>query len=145
MIGVSFTYVSKIGRVAGLLNERRNPLRGKEIRNGGTFARTLWPTWACASHSITLRHDPKIENEKIDFGEYPSEDLIRKLARVLDVDQDELLILAKKIPVAIRERLFERPDMFRAIARCDDKTLDRLLTHIVPEMGTKKRATRKPR
>jgi HTH-type transcriptional regulator, competence development regulator len=49
----------------------------------------------------------KVENEKLDFGDYPSEELICKLARVLGVDEDELLILAKKIPAAIRERLFE--------------------------------------
>lgn len=98
-----------------------------------------------AKLSVNFTYLSKIENERLDFGDYPSEELICKLARALDVDEDELLILAKKIPVAIRERLFERPDVFRAIARCDDKTLDRLLTHIVPEMGTKKRATRKPR
>ena len=94
---------------------------------------------------VSFTYVSKIENERLDFGDYPSEELICKLARALDVDEDELLILAKKIPVAIRERLFERPDVFRALARCDDKTLDRLLTHIVPETGTKKRATRKPR
>ena len=93
---------------------------------------------------VTFTYISKIENERLDFGDYPSEELICKLASALDVDEDELLILAKKIPVAIRERLFERPDVFRALARCDDKTLDRLLTHIVPETGTKKRVTRKP-
>ena len=98
-----------------------------------------------AKLSVNFTYLSKIENERLDFGDYPSEELICKLASALDVDQDELLILAKKIPVAIRERLFERPDVFRALARCDDKTLDRLLTHIVPETGTKKRATRKPR
>ena len=98
-----------------------------------------------AKLSVNFTYLSKIENERLDFGDYPSEELICKLARALDVDQDELLILAKKIPVAIRERLFERPDVFRALARCDDKTLDRLLTHIVPETGTKKRVTRKPR
>ena len=98
-----------------------------------------------AKLSVNFTYLSKIENERLDFGDYPSEELICKLARALDVDEDELLILAKKIPVAIRERLFERPEVFRALARCDDKTLDRLLTHLVPETGTKKRATRKPR
>ncbi len=60
------------------------------------------------------------------------------------VCERELLILAKKIPVAIREKLFERPDVFRALARCDDKALDTLLTHPVAETGANKRATRKP-
>ena len=34
----------------------------------------------------------RFENEKLDFGDYPSEDLIRKLARAVDTDVDELLI-----------------------------------------------------
>ena len=40
----------------------------------------------------------KIENEKLDFGDYPSEDLIRKIAKALDADVDELLMLARKSP-----------------------------------------------
>jgi hypothetical protein len=38
-----------------------------------------------------------------------------------------LLILAKKVPPAIRERVFERPDVFRKLAGLDDEGLDRLL------------------
>ncbi len=98
-----------------------------------------------AKLSVNFTYLSKIENERLDFGEYPSEDLICRIAVALEVDRDELLILAKKIPVAIRERLFERPDVFRALAKCDDKTLDRLLTHIVPETETKRWTTQKPR
>ena len=65
---------------------------------------------------VSFTYISKVENERLDFGDYPSEELICKLARALEVDEDELLILAKKIPVAIRERLFERPDVFRALA-----------------------------
>jgi hypothetical protein len=59
-----------------------------------------------------------------------SEELICKLAKALEVDEDELLILAEKIPGQIRKRFFERPDVFRALARCDDKTLDRVRAQI---------------
>ena len=59
-----------------------------------------------------------------------SEDLIRKLARVLGGDLDELLLLAEKIPDDIRRRVIQRPDAFRKLARLDDETLDRLVAQI---------------
>ncbi len=76
---------------------------------------------------VSFTYISKIENEKLDFGDYPSEDLIRKLAAALSVDVNELLILAKKVPMEIRERVFERPDAFRKIASLDDAALDKLL------------------
>ena len=75
----------------------------------------------------------KIENEKLDFGDYPSEDLIRKIAKALDADVDELLMLAKKIPEQIKNRVLERPDAFRKIAQLDDKTLNKLLKKLDKE------------
>src|SRR5437763_17141320 len=69
----------------------------------------------------------RCETGSLDFGQYPSEDLIRKLAKALDADADELLILAKKIPTRIRRRVLERPDAFRRLADLDDKALNRLL------------------
>ena len=73
---------------------------------------------------VTFTYLSKIENQKLSFGEYPSDDLIVKLARVLDADADELLLLAEKIPEAIRKRVLERPDVFRKMAGLDDKRLD---------------------
>lgn len=72
----------------------------------------------------------KIENQKLSFGEYPSEDLIHKLAKVLGGDVDKLLLLARKIPADIKKRVIERPDAFRKFAKLDDKTMDRLLGEI---------------
>ena len=57
----------------------------------------------------------KIENEKLDFGDYPSEVLICRLADALEADVDELLLLAKKIPEPIRRRVFERPEVYRRL------------------------------
>jgi transcriptional regulator with XRE-family HTH domain len=79
---------------------------------------------------VSFTYISKIENEKLDFGDYPSEELIRKLAEALETDVDELLILAKKIPEHIRQRVIERPDVFRKIARLDDETLDKLLKEL---------------
>jgi transcriptional regulator with XRE-family HTH domain len=69
----------------------------------------------------------KIENHKLEEGHGPSEKLIHKLAMELDADQEELLLLAEKVPEPIRKRVCERPDVFRVVAEMTDNELDRLL------------------
>ncbi len=64
------------------------------------------------------------------IGDYPSDALIHKVADVLEADEEELLILAKRIPEPVKQRVLQRPDVFRAFAKCDDKTLDRLVKEI---------------
>ncbi|QDV56254.1 helix-turn-helix domain-containing protein [Rosistilla oblonga] len=76
---------------------------------------------------VSFTYISKIENEKLDFGDYPSEELIRKLANALNTDADQLMILAKKVPDRIKQRVMERPDAFRKIADLDDEKLDQLL------------------
>ena len=76
---------------------------------------------------INFTYLSKIENEKLDFAQFPSEPLIRNLADALDADVDELLLLAQKIPEQIKQRVIERPDAFRKIASLDDETLNKLL------------------
>lgn len=80
--------------------------------------------------NVNFTYISKIENHKLDFGDYPSEDLIRKLARVLGGDLDELLLLAEIIPDDIRRRVIQRPDAFRKLARLDNGALDRLVAQI---------------
>jgi HTH-type transcriptional regulator, competence development regulator len=74
-----------------------------------------------------IAHVSKIENEKLDFSDYPSEKRIRKIAEVLDADVDELLTLAKKVPDDIKQRVIERPDAFRKISELDYEALDKLI------------------
>ena len=76
---------------------------------------------------VSFTYISKIENEKLDFGDYPGEELIRKLAKALEADVDELLILAQKIPDQIKKRVMERPDAFRKFADLDDETINRIL------------------
>ena len=45
-------------------------------------------------------------------------------------DTDELLLLARKIPDAIRERVIQRPDAFLRLAGLDDTSLDRVLSYL---------------
>ncbi len=86
---------------------------------------------------VSFTYISKVENEKLDFGDYPSEDLIRKLAQALDTDEGELFLLAKKIPEDIKKRVMERPDAFRKFANLDDADIDRLLGEI-DKKGRKK-------
>lgn len=72
----------------------------------------------------------RVENERLNFGDYPSDALIHRLADALDADEGELLILAKRIPEPVKERFLQRPDAFLAFAACDDGTLDRLMVEI---------------
>ena len=79
----------------------------------------------------------KVENERLDFGDYPSEELIKKLSAALAADEDELMLLAQKIPVHIRQRVFERPDAFRKFADLGDADIDRVLEELEKRRGRK--------
>jgi transcriptional regulator with XRE-family HTH domain len=69
----------------------------------------------------------KIENHKLEEGHGPSEKLIHKLAVELGADEDELLLLAEKVPEPIRKRVCERPEVFRLVAGLSDRQMDRLV------------------
>jgi transcriptional regulator with XRE-family HTH domain len=79
---------------------------------------------------VNFTYLSRCETGTLDFALYPSEDLILKLAKALEADQDELLVLAKKVPPAIRERVFERLDVFGKLARLDDAMLDRVMAQV---------------
>ena len=85
----------------------------------------------------------RVENERLNFGDYPSDALIHRLAATLEADEDELLILAKRIPEPVKKRVLQRPDAFRAFATCDDATLDKLMVKIGQAPKPRKARTRK--
>ena len=72
----------------------------------------------------------KVESGKLDFALFPGEDLVRRIAAALEADETELLLLAKKMPPAIRDRVLERPDDFRKFAALDDASLDEVIRHV---------------
>ena len=76
---------------------------------------------------VSVSYISKVENERLHFGDYPSEKFIHKLAVELDADEEELLLLADKVPAGIRKRIRERPDVFRWLADLDDAEIDQLL------------------
>jgi len=69
----------------------------------------------------------KIENQHLDFGDYPSEKMIQKLAIELEADEDELMILAEKVPEKVRKRFLERPDVFLKLVGMSDEELDKTI------------------
>jgi transcriptional regulator with XRE-family HTH domain len=114
---------------------------GKRVRQLRT-QRKLTQRDMAAKIGVSDTYISKVENENLQFGDYPSEKFIHKLADVLDADEEELLLLADKVPAAIRKRVRERPEAFRTLAGLDDKTLDRLLAQVGASQGktrTKKR------
>jgi transcriptional regulator with XRE-family HTH domain len=100
--------------------------RIRELRK----AKGLGQRAVAAAVGINFTYLSKIENDKVDFAAFPSEETIRKLAKVLEADVDELLLMAEKIPDHIRRRVLEKPEAFRMIASLDDKSLDRLVKTI---------------
>ena len=76
---------------------------------------------------VSVSYISKVENERLHFGDYPSAKFIHKLATELNADEDELLLLADKVPDGIRKRIQQRPEAFRRFAELDDRAMDRLL------------------
>jgi HTH-type transcriptional regulator, competence development regulator len=83
--------------------------------------------------SVSVSYISKVENERLHFGDYPSEKFIHKLADELETDEDELLILADKVPLRLRQRIRERPSLFKAIAELDESSLEQLSKHVNPQ------------
>jgi transcriptional regulator with XRE-family HTH domain len=72
----------------------------------------------------------KVESGKLGFALYPGEELVRKLATALDTDETELMLLARKVPPLIRDRVLARPDAFRKLAALDDASLDEIIRDV---------------
>ena len=100
--------------------------RVKELR----LQRKLTQQKVAEKIGVTVGYISKVEKERLQFGDYPSEKFIHKLADALQCDEDELLLLTDRVPPAIQMRVLERPEAFQRIAELDDRTLDRLLDQI---------------
>jgi len=97
--------------------------RIRELRQG----KQLTLRDLAAKVGVGFTYISKIENHKLEEGHGPSEKLIHKLAAELDADEEELLLLAEKVPEPIRKRVCERPDVFRVVAGMNDDEMDQFL------------------
>ncbi len=80
---------------------------------------------------VSVSYISKVENGKLHFGDYPSEKFIHKLAAALNADEDELLLLADKVPALLRISIRKRPQLFLKIAEMDQAALDRLEAKLI--------------
>lgn len=99
---------------------------GQTIRQLRT-ARQLTQRALAKEVGINFTYLSKIENNRLEPGQSPKKETIARLAEALDTDSDNLLLLARKIPDSISERIMERPALFRRIACLDNETVERLL------------------
>ena len=79
---------------------------------------------------VSVSYISKVENGKLHFGDYPSEKFIHRLAEELQADEDELLLLADKVPATIRKRIRQCPALFRKLSKMDKRSLEQLESRI---------------
>lgn len=72
----------------------------------------------------------KIENSKLEDGHSPSDSLIHRLAEELNTDEEELQLLAERVPDSIRARVLARPEAFRLLANLRDSELDKVVRRV---------------
>ena len=72
----------------------------------------------------------RIENDRLDADQTPREDTLKAIAKAMSADADELLLLARRIPESISQRIFHNPSVFRKITKLSDEQLEKLLENI---------------
>lgn len=77
----------------------------------------------------------KVENNRLDSGGSPSEALIHRLAEILEADEDELLLLARHLPAGMADRIFEEPEVFRVLTKCQPNELRSMVDQIEKPKG----------
>lgn len=76
---------------------------------------------------INFTYLSRVENDRLDDEQTPREETLQKIAKALETDPDELLLLARRIPDAYRNRILEKPGIFRRILQLSDSDLEELL------------------
>jgi len=122
------TSIAKIEAASMKFGDRVRALRKEK----GWSLRVL-----AAKVGVGFTYLSRVENERLNFGDYPSDALIHRLAEALEADEEELTILAERVPDRIRKRVLQRPDVFGALANCDDKMLDKVLGTIGGKVKSK--------
>lgn len=79
---------------------------------------------------INFTYLSRIENDRLDDEQTPRQETLQKIADALDADVDELLLLARRIPNAYRERILSRPAVFRKLLNLSDHALEELVAAV---------------
>ncbi len=80
--------------------------------------------------AVSMSYVSKVENERLNAGNFPSESFVNRLAKALRTDADELLLLTDRVPKAMLRRIKQRADAFRLFAKLDDASMDQVLRSI---------------
>ncbi|MEP3482110.1 MAG: helix-turn-helix domain-containing protein [Fuerstiella sp.] len=113
--------------------------RIREIRK----ARNLTQRQLAEKVGINFTYLSRVENDRLDDDQTPREDTLQKIAEALETDADELLLLARRIPDAFRDRILSKPGIFRRILTLSDQALEDLLDDV--EKDPIANETEKPR
>lgn len=76
---------------------------------------------------INFTYLSRVENDRLDDEQTPREETLQRIARALNADPDELLLLARRIPDAYRDRILSQPAVFRKLLNLSDDALEELL------------------
>lgn len=76
---------------------------------------------------INFTYLSRVENDRLDDEQTPREDTLQKIAKALSSDADELLLLARRIPETFRDRILQKPGIFRRILKLSDSDLEEML------------------
>ena len=76
---------------------------------------------------INFTYLSRVENDRLDDEQTPREETLQRIAKALEADPDELLLLARRIPDAFRNRILAKPGIFRRILKLSDSALEELL------------------
>ena len=79
---------------------------------------------------INFTYLSRVENDRLDAEQTPREETLQKIAKALRADADELLLLARRIPDSFRERILEKPGIFRRILKLSDSALEEMLEEL---------------
>jgi len=87
---------------------------------------------------INFTYLSRVENDRLDDEQTPREETLQRIAKALEADPDELLLLARRIPDAYRDRILSRPGVFRKLLNLSDSDLQDLVERMDRESGRSK-------
>lgn len=79
---------------------------------------------------INFTYLSRVENDRLDDEQTPREETLQRIARALDADPDELLLLARRIPDSYRDRILSQPGVFRKLLNLSDDALEEMVRSI---------------
>ncbi len=79
---------------------------------------------------INFTYLSRVENDRLDDEQTPREETLQRIAKALNSDPDELLLLARRIPDAYRDRILSRPGVFRKLLNLSDTALEELVEQL---------------